>query len=343
MLGASSGSGIASDRCLRMQKPRTELRSITTRSWSPAASPHRSVTPCTGHRARPGESGWESSSSPASTASRPPQAPAARRKPGRLEATGVSYQERRRAFVAHPPALRLPPFMGRTSCPSSRGIGVGQAARLGGRTGPGGRLAGRRTRPGGRLAGGGGALDGGSLVGGLDEVCGSVVDRELVRGEFVDGAGDDVVVAVAPSQWHGVSRFSPAVCSAGTAAVGSRAAPAPGTCGSPWAAAPVTPLSGTRCSSVPYVRRPRPVPRRPRPRPEGAAELTRHSSPAGPSDGQCAPDRVNYVRGTLLGQVRATKYRHRDVTLSRADSSACTGRDRSRFRSGIERVPVRRR
>jgi hypothetical protein len=203
---------------------------------------------------------------------------------------------------------------------------------------------------------GGLVLVGGSFVGGLDEVGGSVVDRELVRGEFVDGAGDDVVVAVAPSLWPGVSRFSPAVCSAGTAAVGSRAAPAPGTCGSPWAASPVTPLSGTRCSSVPYVRRPRPVPRRPRPRPEGAAVRTGHRSirlsspvtlhrpagrPARPT--ASAPDRVNYVRGTLLGQVRATKYRHRDVTLSRADSSACTGRDRSRFRSGIERVPVRRR
>jgi hypothetical protein len=91
---------------------------------------------------------------------------------------------------------------------------------------------------------GGLVLVGASLVGGLDEVGGSVVDRELVRGEFVDGAGDDVVVAVAPSLWPGVSRFSPAVCSAGTAAVGSRAAPAPGTCGSPWAASPVTPCRG---------------------------------------------------------------------------------------------------
>jgi hypothetical protein len=62
---------------------------------------------------------------------------------------------------------------------------------------------------------GGLVLVGASLVGGLDEVGGSVVDRELVRGEFVDGAGDDVVVAVAPSLWPGVSRFSPAVCSAG--------------------------------------------------------------------------------------------------------------------------------
>jgi hypothetical protein len=58
----------------------------------------------------------------------------------------------------------------------------------------GGSLVGELVLVGGSLVSG--ALEGGSFVGGLDVVGGFVVGRELVRGELVDGAGDGVVVGV---------------------------------------------------------------------------------------------------------------------------------------------------